>query len=79
MSPLGQYSLEGYPRTGQATAVQWKRHCALRTDKKVNIRQEGRAKRVKLTVPKSDLRNVNSINFDPAFGSLEDAEQREQQ
>ena len=77
--PLGRYSLEECPQTDQATGVQWKYHCALPTDKKVNIHQKDRAGRVKLTVPKSNLRYVNSINLDPAFGSFKDAKQRKQE
>lgn len=41
--------------------------------------QENGAKGFKLTIPESDLRNVYPINLDPAFGSLEDTEQREQE
>jgi len=72
--PLGRYSLEECPQTGQVTGVQWKYHCVLPTDTRINIHQKDGARRAKLTVPKSDLRYVNSINLDPAFGSFEDAE-----
>jgi len=37
------------------------------------------AQSIKLTVPESDLRNIHSVNLDPAFGSLKDTEQCEQE